>query len=101
MQIVIEIPNKDIPKHQELVDICLHFIDGHVVEAGGYEFAELPEKTKRQELIDRAYLRANSIDEVRGLAYRNAHIREAKELERARNMIIDLVKELEEEANGN
>ena len=41
MQIVIEIPNKDIPKRQEVVDIRLHFIDGHIVSADGYGFAEL------------------------------------------------------------
>ena len=42
MQIVIDIPNKDIPKHQEVIDIHLHFIDGHIVDADGYGFMELP-----------------------------------------------------------
>lgn len=39
MQILIEIPNP--PKRQEIVDIPLHFIDGDVCEAGGYEFKVL------------------------------------------------------------
>lgn len=42
MQIVIEIPESEIPKHQEVMEIPLHFIDGKVCEAGGYGFAELP-----------------------------------------------------------
>lgn len=39
MQILIEIPNP--PKKQEIVDIPLHFIDGDICEAGGYEFKVL------------------------------------------------------------
>lgn len=39
MQILIEIPNP--PKRQEIVDIPLHFIDGDICEAGGYEFKVL------------------------------------------------------------
>ena len=51
-------------------------------------------------IIDEAYLRANSIDAVRGLAYRNGHIRESEELNRARMMIfklINYIKKLESE----
>lgn len=50
MQIAIDIPNKDIPKHQEVIDIRLHFIDGHIVDANGYGFVELPKDHGR--LID-------------------------------------------------
>ena len=50
MRIVIDIPNKDIPKSQEVIDIPLHFMDGKVCEAGGYRFAELPKGHGR--LID-------------------------------------------------
>ena len=38
MQIVIDIPESEIPKHQDSIDISLHFIDGKVCEAGGYDF---------------------------------------------------------------
>ena len=30
MNILIHIPNEDIPTKQDMVDISLHFIDGHV-----------------------------------------------------------------------
>lgn len=32
MQIVIEIPDKDVPNKQEIIDISLHFIAGEVCE---------------------------------------------------------------------
>ena len=57
MQIVIDIPNKDIPKHQEVIDIRLHFIDGHIVDADGYGFVELPKGHGR--LIDADELMKN------------------------------------------
>ena len=50
MRIVIEIPDKDIPKHQEAIDISLHFMNGKVCEAGGYGFEVLPKGHGR--LID-------------------------------------------------
>lgn len=40
MQILIDIPNP--PKKQDIIDIPLHFINGTVCEAGGYEFQVLP-----------------------------------------------------------
>jgi hypothetical protein len=52
MRIVIEIPNKDIPKRQEVIDIPLHFMNGRVCEAGGYGFMELPKGCG--DLIDRS-----------------------------------------------
>jgi len=42
MQIIIEIPESDIPKQQNIIEIPLHFIDGKVCEAGGYGFDVLP-----------------------------------------------------------
>lgn len=42
MQIIIEIPDTEIPKQQDLLDISLHFIDGHVCSADGYGFFEIP-----------------------------------------------------------
>lgn len=51
MQIIIEIPDEDIPKNQKIIDIHLHFIDGHIVDADGYGFAELPRM--HGDLIDR------------------------------------------------
>lgn len=48
--------------------------------------------TKEQiDIINEAYLRANSIDAVSGLAYRNGHIREFEELDRARMTIFKLI----------
>ena len=50
MQIVIEIPKSEIPKYQDIIEIPLHFIDGKVCEAGGYDFDVLPKGHGR--LID-------------------------------------------------
>ena len=50
MQIIIEIPNSEIPKQQDFIEIPLHFIDGTVCEAGGYGFDVLPKGHGR--LID-------------------------------------------------
>lgn len=55
MEIVIKMLNKDIPKHQEVIDIHLHFIDGHIVDADGYGFVELPKG--HGDLIDRNELK--------------------------------------------
>ena len=40
MQIVIDIPDSDIPKKQELISVDLHFINGKVCECT-YPFEEL------------------------------------------------------------
>ena len=58
MQIVIDVPEEDIPKHQDVIDIHLHFIDGHIVDADEYGFAELPKG--HGDLIDRNDLLADS-----------------------------------------
>jgi len=42
MRIVIEIPESEIPKQQDFIEIPLHFINGEVCEAGGYGFYVLP-----------------------------------------------------------
>ncbi len=42
MQVIIEIPESEIPKRQDIIEIPLHFIDGKVCEAGGYGFDVLP-----------------------------------------------------------
>ena len=42
MDILIRIPDKEVPKQQKLVPIDLHFVDGHLTEASGYGFQELP-----------------------------------------------------------
>lgn len=36
MHILIEIPESEIPKQQDIIEIPLHFIEGEVCEAGGY-----------------------------------------------------------------
>ena len=43
MQIVIDIPNSDIPLKQNVITLDLHFIDGHICECT-YPFKELPKK---------------------------------------------------------
>lgn len=50
MDILIRIPDKEVPKQQKLVPIDLHFVDGHLTEASGYGFQELPKGHGR--LID-------------------------------------------------
>ena len=50
MKIVIDIPESEIPKQQDIIEIPLHFIDGKVCEAGGYGFDVLPKGHGR--LID-------------------------------------------------
>lgn len=42
MKIVIEIPDKDIPKQQDSMDIHILFVDGHVCDCD-YPFQELDE----------------------------------------------------------
>lgn len=49
MQIVIDIPNNDIPSKQNVINLDLHFIDGHICECT-YPFKELPKGHGR--LID-------------------------------------------------
>lgn len=51
MQILIEIPDSDIPKKQDIIEVPIHFIDGIVCEAGGFGFCELPKE--HGDLIDR------------------------------------------------
>lgn len=50
MELVIKIPESEIPKQQDIIEIPLHFIDGKVCEAGGYGFDVLPKGHGR--LID-------------------------------------------------
>ena len=50
MRLVIDIPESEIPKKQDIIEITLHFIDGKVCEAGGYGFVLLPKGHGR--LID-------------------------------------------------
>lgn len=49
MQLVIDIPEKDVPKRQELMTINLHFIAGEVCECS-YPYKVLPKEHGR--LID-------------------------------------------------
>ena len=63
MQIVIEIPESEIPKKQDVIEIPLHFIDGKVCEAGGYDFDVLPKGHGRIADMDEAI---KCIEEVNG-----------------------------------
>lgn len=60
MQIIIDIPESEIPKQQDVIEIPLHFIDGEVCEAGRYEFDVLPKGHGR--LIDVDKLLDENID---------------------------------------
>ena len=55
---------------------------------------EIIKQKETEDIINEAYSRANSIDAVRGLAYRSGNIRESKELDRARTMIFKLIDHL-------
>lgn len=44
MLVVIEVPDSEVPKHQKIIDIPLHFIDGNVCDAGGYGFTVLSQE---------------------------------------------------------
>lgn len=44
LELIIRIPKSEIPKQQCIIEIPLHFIDGTVCEAGGYEFDVLQKK---------------------------------------------------------
>lgn len=57
-EIVIKIPESEIPKQQDIIEIPLHFIDGKVCEVGGYEFDVLPKGHGRiidESKINRVY----------------------------------------------
>lgn len=41
MQIIIDIPDNEVPKRQEIVEIGLHFMDGELCECT-YPFQVLP-----------------------------------------------------------
>ena len=45
MRVVIDIP--DVPQGQEVVDVSMHVIDGHICECT-YPFAEIPEVHETQ-----------------------------------------------------
>lgn len=49
MQIVIDIPDEDVPNKQEIMEIDLHFIDGEVCECT-YPYIVLPKE--HEDLID-------------------------------------------------
>ena len=54
MRIIIEIPESEIPKQQDFIEIPLHFIHGEVCEAGGYGFCVLPKRHGR--IIDESQI---------------------------------------------
>lgn len=51
MRIVVEIPDNEVPKTQEVVATYIHFIDGEVCELGNYGVMTLPKG--HGDLIDR------------------------------------------------
>ena len=55
---------------------------------------------EQKDIINEAYLRANSIDAVRVFAYICGHIRESEELDRARTMIFKLIDYIKAESEG-
>ena len=70
MKLLIDIPNADIPKTQDIVDISIHFIDGEVCECT-YPFKVLPKGHGR--LIDADELiRQYKLDEATKYGNKNA-----------------------------
>ncbi len=59
MQIVIDIPDEDVPNKQEIMEIDLHFIDGEVCECT-YPYIVLPKE--HEDLID-----GDKIMEIHGI----------------------------------
>ena len=55
IELVIKIPESEIPKQQDIIEIPLHFIDGKVCEAGGYEFDVLPKGHGRLKDVDNIF----------------------------------------------
>lgn len=66
MQIVIDIPDKEVPNSQEIIDISLHFIDGEVCECN-YPYIVLPKG--HGDLIDRNVAREAMMFEMSGTGY--------------------------------
>lgn len=58
MKLIIDIPDKDIPTKQDILQIGLHFMDGKVVECD-YPFMELPKSHGR--LIDADALKISDL----------------------------------------
>ena len=50
MQIVIDIPNEEVPNKQEIIDISLHFIAGEVCECS-YPYIILPENPTNGDMV--------------------------------------------------
>ena len=65
MQILLDIPDEDVPNKQEIMDISLHFIEGEVCECS-YPYIVLPKGHGR--LIDVDVL-TTSLEEYRITAY--------------------------------
>ena len=61
MQIVIDIPSKEVPNKQEIIDINLHFIDGEVCECT-YPYIVLPKEHGRLIDADEALKAMNTYD---------------------------------------
>lgn len=59
MQIIIDIPNEEVPNKQEIIDISLHFIAGEVCECS-YPYIVLPKG--HGDLVDRNELIENGIN---------------------------------------
>ena len=68
MQIVIDIPNSDIPPKQDVITLDLHFIDGHICECT-YPFKELPKGHGRIGDLDRLKKEIRENDIMGGLNY--------------------------------
>ena len=69
IELVIKIPESEIPKQQDIIEIPLHFIDGKVCEAGGYEFDVLPKGHGR--IVDVSKIDEDRIDHNNPIIYLN------------------------------
>ena len=45
MQVVIEVPENEIPTKQDIISVAIHFMDGKIVECD-YPFTELEQEPK-------------------------------------------------------
>ncbi|HAH18427.1 MAG TPA: hypothetical protein DCL29_05400 [Eubacterium sp.] len=62
MRIILEIPDSDIPKKQEIITVPIHFIDGTVCEAGGFGFDVIPKGHGRLMILSEDRLKENQMN---------------------------------------
>lgn len=69
MKVVIDIPDNEIPKKQDIINIPLNFCGGEVCQAGGYGFMVLPKG--HGDLIDREVAKEEMREAMCGTGYQH------------------------------